>query len=475
VALAGLAALLLPAAQAGSSAGASGQASDFAWRSTLSVPAGTAVAQVALPADALLHMQSRSGDDVRVFNAAGESLAYARMGQAAPPVAQQSTPDLPAFALQAARPGAAPPNGSVEVHLGMTAPAAAGGNATVSGSYWVRWQQAAAVAGTAPYAQAVLLDTRAQKRPLDALDLDAKLPANTLVHIAVFSSPDLKNWTSVPVRGPVFRFEGQDAPGNTRLEFVQPTRLEGRYLQLGWSQTSGVALASARGLLAPDSAAPQQVQAELPAGTLEGQESQSWALDIATPMLSLELQAARDNTLVPVRIQVRNDAAQPWRTIAQTVVYRLNLQGQIRSNPALPLPPTSARWLRVQATQAPQLPPGGFTARVGLEPVHIAFLATGTAPFELAVGQATATPAAVDLSLIQSAVATGLQDVPQATLGSVTHSGQGGRAGAAGSLSGLLSGSRLLWAVLVLGVLVLGGVAVSLLRQLGQKPQDAAP
>ena len=53
------------------------QASDFAWRATLSVPPGASMARVDVPVQALLGMRSSAAHDVRVFNAAGAVVPFA--------------------------------------------------------------------------------------------------------------------------------------------------------------------------------------------------------------------------------------------------------------------------------------------------------------------------------------------------------------------------------------------------------------
>ena len=179
----------------------------------------------------------------------------------------------------------------------------------------------------------------------------------------------------------------------------------------------------------------------------------------------------QDNTLVPVRIQGRGDAAQPWRTLASAVVYRLDTVGQGSSNPSTPLHGASVRALRVEASQGAALPSVGLQVTVEFAPLQLAFLASGAGPFTLAVGRSHTSAASVDATLLGSLAPDRLNTLPLATLARVEESPPGVLAGAAPDWlpAGTTLRSVLLWLVLGLGVLVLAAVAFSLMRQLAAR------
>ncbi|MBV5299755.1 MAG: DUF3999 family protein [Rhodoferax sp.] len=101
----------------------------------------------------------------------------------------------------------------------------------------------------------------------------------------------------------------------------------------------------------------------------------------------------------------------------------------------------------------------------------LVFLASGSGPFTLAVGRRQTPAAAVEASLLGSVAPAGLGELPLASVASVQTRPETALDGPApGWLpEGTSLRSVLLWAVLGLGVLVLGGVAYSLLRQLGTR------
>ncbi len=441
---------------------------EFAWRATLNVPAGASVARVALPADALLRMQSSKAADVRVFNAAGDAVAYAVLvtvqpALQLPAVHTRTYRALPLYANQPTGPAA---KGAVQVRVD--------GNAT---SAWVHLESMpqANTGTSAPAAlQAALFDTRAEKQSLVALQLQAQLPANTLVHFTAAVSADLQTWTPLHVKGPLFRFEGSDAPVNNTLELPVPVELQGRYLRIAWDGVEGVHLTSLRGTAASTFAPVERLSATLGPGQVEEGKTQTWPLEFATPVAALHLQSLQDNTLLPLRILGRDDVSLPWRTLGHTVVYRLNTGGQIRSNGVVLLSGATTRWLRVETTNGLALPGGGLQASVEFLPVNIAFVATGSAPFTLAVGRARTAPMAVDASLMGSIAPSRLADLPVATAQQVRADVPRAPQAWAAALfpAGTSLRSSLLWAVLVGGVLVLAVVAYSLVRQLGANGKE---
>ena len=447
---------------------------EFAWHATLVLPAGASVARVILPPEAMLRLQSSNAQDVRVFNAEGDAVAFAfaNPGSVAPTQTPPQTRAFPAYPLFAAAQGQRHASGSVQVHLDQA------GN---QGSVWVRFGDTSVPVSTSDAAAtrlpSVLFDTRSEKQTITALTVQGDLPPNALVHLSLASSPDLKQWTPVAVRGPVFRFEGAGGPNNHTLELAQALRLEGQYLRLNWDGQTGLLVNAFTGSVAPAWVPPTRVRAQLPPATREGNTGMIWPLDFATPLAALHLSTSRHNTLVPVRILGRNNAAQPWRSLATTVVYRLGSADQITSNPAVPLGGTSVRWLKVEATNGMALPAADLQATVEFEPIQLVFLASGQAPFELAVGRARTLPAAVDASLLTAVVAGKLEDLPSATLTDI-RANQGTAVDSSLQRwlpAGTEQRSVLLWLVLLGGVLLLAGVAYTLLRQLSNKPVQKTP
>jgi hypothetical protein len=445
--------------------------SEFSWRATLTMPAGASVARVSLPAQALVQLQSREAHDIRVFNAEGEAVAFALVAPPPAALAVAQTRAYPALPLFAAANTKQATKGAVQVQLEQSQ----GGSAV-----WVRFDEAGKAA-TTPEASAtrlpsVLFDTRSEKTSLSGLTLQAEFPANALVHFSLASSSDLLHWTPLALRGPLFRFEGENAPANTTLELAQPYKPEGRYLRLSWDAQANVQVKGFTGTLAPAWIAPSPVRASLPAGLPDGATALTWPIDFATPLAALHLSSSRPNTLVPVRILGRNDSSQPWRLLGQTVVYRIGSAGQESSNPPVALGYPSVRWLRVEATNGMTLPSADVQATAEFAPIELLVLASGKAPFELALGRTHTSASAVAPSMLTQVVKDKLEDLPRATLTDIRLTPH---AASAGPLQRVLpvgteQRSVVLWAVLLAGVLVLALVAYALMRQLSAKPGQTA-
>lgn len=441
---------------------------DFLWRAPLQVPSGAALVRAELPPSALLQVQSGDWRDLRVFNAAGEAVPFALL---APPATGAPPPRARTAAYRGlplyGGPGPARQarQGSVELRIGDGADRR---------SVWVR-MDGSDLPG-APRLNSVLFDSRAEQQALTGLEVEGTLPANTPVHLGVSTSADLAQWSPLPARGRLYRFDGSGAPSNVTLEFDQPVRLEGRFLRLDWGGQDGVAVTAVTGLIAPAAALPPVGRAGLPAPRAAGAGALEISTGFATPLAGLALGTSVDNSLWPVRVLARNEASLPWRQVGNTVVYRLANGGAAATNPPLPLPGVSARWLRLESTSGADLAKSGLQADAEFQPVRIVFVASGPAPFELAAGRAGAPAAALPLATIAGTLGNRkVDELPAATVGVPVT-----RPPALAPWTRLWPGGEppgqaaVLWTVLVAGVLALAAVAWRLLRQLKPPPDRSS-
>lgn len=456
---------VLVAACTGAASAEAPRPADFTWRAPLQAPAGAALVRAELPPQALLHLQSGDWRDLRVFNAAGEAVPFALLAPpaagTAPPRARTAMyPALPLYGA-AGRERA----GSTEVRIADSA-----GRRSV----WVR-MDGSDLPG-APRLDSVLIDTRAQRQALGAIEIQGTLPANAPVRLGVASSADLAQWTTLPVRGRLYRFEGDGAPSNMTLEFERPQVLEDRFLRLDWSGQAGVAVTGVTGLVAPGAAAPARVRAPLPAGRVTDRGALEIATGFVTPLAGLVLETSVPNTLWPLRVLARNEASLPWRQVGNTVVYRLANGERDATNPALAMAGVSARWLRLESSNGADLAQARLQASAEFQPVRLVFVASGQGPFVLAAGRAATPAAALPLATIAGTLgARTLDDLPLASVGTPVVQPARPAAWAVLWPGGDPPGpTAVLWTVLVAGVLVLAGVAWSLLRQL-KPPPDRAP
>ena len=196
---------------------------DFAWRGTLETPANATLIRAALPADALLRLRSPQAADVRVFDAKGLPVPFAFAAPVdKPPAARQPTASFRALTMYTAQAGSRIPRTGVQVRMRDGA----------ERSVWVQMEANDSGAGADPAGAtrlpSALFDTRGSSQRVSALVIKAQLPANAPVRIALETSTDLARWTPVPLRGRVFRFDGDNAPANDTLELEQPLALQGQ-------------------------------------------------------------------------------------------------------------------------------------------------------------------------------------------------------------------------------------------------------
>ncbi|HSV47469.1 MAG TPA: DUF3999 family protein [Ramlibacter sp.] len=435
----------------------------FSWRAPLELPAGASLARASLPAQALMQLQSADARDLRVFNGNGEAVAFAFIGtpgQAAPPPEQ--TVRFAALPLYSSGTNASarPAKGAMRVRV----------QDGDQRSVWVQIDGRAPDSPAARPLQSVLFDTRTEERPIAALKVSASLPPNTPVRLRVSTSADLAQWSSATVSGRLYRFEGPGAPANDQLAFEPPLTLKDRYLRLDWDGQEGVAVSAVHGVVAPAIAAPPRQRAELPPLQADGPTALQLRLPFATPIAALQLSTPQANTLLPVRILGRSEVSQPWRSLGHAVVWRLGGEGSDNANPATPLHGASVRWLRVESTNGSDLGPARLQATVEFAPLQLAFVATGSPPFTLAVGRPETPAAALPASMLAGTLGgKKLDSLPEARLGPASITAPAPPDVLDRLLpEGLSRKTAVLWVVLLAGVLLLAGVAWSLLRQLKQ-------
>jgi hypothetical protein len=443
-------------------AAAQDKPADFAWRATLEAPAGASLARVRLPAEALVRLQSAQAADLRMFDADGRAVPFAQAP--APPAAQAPrarTPAFPALPLYSAQAGARVPKGSVQIRVQDGA----------QGSAWVQLAPATPAGDDAGRLPSAVFDTRASRATISGIAVDAKLRANAPARLALFASTDLAQWTPLPLRGRLYRFDGAGAPANDTLELEAPFKLENHYLRLDWDGQDGVVPVSVTGLVAAAGARPERLAAPLPEPRRDGAQALEWELRFATPPAAIALSTAQANVLLPVRVLGRNQPSQPWRTLGQTVVWRLGNEAAPGANEPLALPPTPVRWLRVEATHGMRLDAVPLTASLLFDPLDLVFVAGGRGPYTLAAGRPRTEPAALPLSMVAAASTRAVEALPTARIVASHAQPQAPRPAWLAWLPAWLDGTTaVLWGVLLAGVLLLGGAAWGLLRQL--KPAD---
>ncbi len=312
-----------------------------------------------------------------------------------------------------------------------------------------------------------LLDAGDADFPFERLALDWSSEAEGFQHFRIEASDDLQHWRSWG--------DGQLA----RLSFngermdVSEVALPGqkaRYLRLSWPASgTAVTLKGARLLGRTDQAASTPlVWSEPIAGRREVDGSYRWDLPQALPLerVRFELGTAAQHLMAPVALSARKATGQgsrdDWYPLARGVLYDLPVDGrQVRQDELL-LAGQPVRQLRlVTDARGTGLGDTAPSLRVAMRARELVFLVRGSAPYQLALGKRDATSASLPLSVL----IPGYQPDKPAQVGQASLDGALQAAPAEAASAGDGSWKRIgLWAVLLGGVLLLGGMAFSLLR-----------
>lgn len=440
----------------------------FAQRSTIHINEKGPYQQVILPIAVYQGLLAADLGDLRVFNGQGEVLPYAILRREAAAASHRTEQSVPFFPLL----GPASKGGEV---ADVAVTVRQGSDGTL-----VSVRQSAAVPAAAEVVRGMVVDASQLKGSIRSLRLLGGTSTTPFHAYSIESSQDLQQWRMLKPDAQLVRLahEGQRIERDG-AEWDSPAE---RYLRLLWADPQR-APAIASVLLASvetrHDAPPRIWSGEIAPGTVQP-GIYEYVLPGQLPLERLRINLPQVNSLAPFAIQQpairrgrhRHRDEPDWESLAQSVAYRLDTpQGEIRS-PDVVLHGLVAKRLRLSLDQRAG-PLGGTapTLQVGFVPQAIVFLARGEGPFMLAWGAndlrrgdlplATLMPGQDGSAPLQAAVAS--LETPQS---------QQGRAemveGKVERKAGALSAKWVLWLVLLGGLLLLGGMAKALSRQLRQ-------
>ena len=323
-----------------------------------------------------------------------------------------------------------------------------------------------------PVTREWLLDIEDAERGIDRLKLDwDDAGQGVIAHFQLTGSNDLQRWDSLNTDATVVDLQQDGARIERRIITFPTTRL--RYLRLRRLDT-GVALSGLRTeasrLNRVAGIAPLQwVDATVidhVADLKANPRLHLYSLPYSIPVSDVRVDLANDNGLAEVDILSPLDLGSiptRWTPRAHLIAFRLVQDGEHIDNGAITLSRGSRmQTLRINSATALATPPH---LAVGYRPARLIFLAEGKGPFVLAVGSATAryadTP--VDAALASLRTRYGKDWQPSTATFGVAQASAGEQALQAPPVP--RDWKRwLLWAVLIGAALVVGGIALSLLR-----------
>ena len=355
-----------------------------------------------------VQLASRDADlrDLRVFNAAGETLAYSLVAARPHQENTLESHEVHSFPLYAeSSPGGTP---RVDVRVRRNAD-----GTLVEVSAETREDEAA----SERVRRGWLLDCSRIDRPLQRLVLDWD-GAEGFQSFSIEASDDLHQWRSWG-EGKVTRlsFGGEQIE---QREVRLPDR-RANYLRLMWKlpnqapELSEVRLQSSTTSQRP---APFIWTEPLPARQID-EYAYIWELPLALPVERLRLPLQQSNLLIPVTLLARTDPKQKWHPLSRGLFYRVNRQDKTLLQDELDLP----GWSRFKELKLTIDPRGGGlggqapTLQFGVRSTELVFLARGEQPYTLAVGKQDARSAQLPLAtLIPGMQDETLERLPRAKL-----------------------------------------------------------
>lgn len=330
-----------------------------------------------------------------------------------------------------------------------------------------------------------LVDLNALDRALRAIEFDWPVtPDGFAGKLRVDASDDLARWRTLVADAPLVSVEV--AGHRLQQKRVELPQQKTNYLRLSWVSPSTSRpppeLASARGALAEKTVDAPREWAQVEAAKVEKPGDYVFDLRSHYPVDRVRFELPESNTIVQVELLARDKADLPWRAVARGVAYRLRQDGGEITSPELAVGATADRyWLLRVDQRGGGLGRGAPGMQVGWVPHRLVFTARGAAPFQLAYGNREAKPTAYSIETmipgyrddagpqIRAAKAGTQQTVSVRSVQALAQQELGGDARREDAIDWKRWS---LWGALLLGVLVLGGMAWRLVRQLdsGKKP-----
>ena len=416
--------------------------------------------------------------DLRVFNAAGEALPYALTASEERRIATYREANARFFPLYGSASGASAQEGlSVRVRRdanGVLVEVLSDNRQTVPSDAPLRgW----------------LLDVSTLDFPLERLRLDWKNGVEGFQRFRIEASDDLEHWQHWG-EGQIARldFEGERIERNE----IRLPNGKTRYLRLTWLTPEVAAILNAATLIGVQSGykpAPLLWSQPIVGSATKNAGEFIWQLPLRLPLERLHVAVSEPNTLAPVIVSGAWRTAEPeadarlgikkrprqredlWQTLARGLLYRLPIESGEDVQEEINLSGAAVNQLRLQvdsrggglwqkAGQQPQL-------RVAIYGHQLVFLARGEPPYRLAFGRADAQSAELPLTTLAPAYDS---SQPEKVKFGSAHLADNASIAApvtsspAAPESSEESNAYVFWIVLLAGVGLLAGMAISLLR-----------
>ncbi len=459
--------------------------------------------RLGLPLPVLQASRSSAWADVRVLDASGRPVPTAWLPSAAPVRVDSDTSLLSASLPRFAWPSTpnvgntttlAADTGDLRVQVNS-----AGAVVKIESS---RPKQAAS-AGTDTAPRVWLLDLSALPRPgrsIQQLQLDwPALPQGLSSRVDIEGSDDAQRWSRI-TSGPLLELptmpsaaaasdanasetSAQAAPQVKQVDWPAGQSTP-RYLRLSFEQPMALSSAQLRWFATATPVALRTATVQFHAVAADDKQPAHWALDLegAVPIQQLQLSLPQVNTVLGLRLEQRNDNREAWRSVASFVAWRLQRDGKEQQSSPLEwntatsttTAATARYWRLVPDARTAQLPPQSLNATIGWQTPQLLLVAQGGGALRLAVGRERDMGSTVAWqTLVPGADEAALKRLPEAGLGALTR-----QVVVEPSFNERIQTASpedqrrwMLWGVLALAVVGLGGLAWRLGKDMKVEPR----
>jgi Protein of unknown function (DUF3999) len=437
----------------------------------VTVASGDGLQRLELPLAVLQASRSTGYADVRLFDAQGDPLpiAWAERLPQGPQVQRQVAVSRLAWpaAPPAADAAAASATTRVQVDadgavIRIEATRAAKNAASATAGTSSRWllDLSAFARGTERLAR-VMLDWPAREGGLSTT-------------VSVEGSDDARDWRTV-TQSALLALPGADAaPSRKHIDWPTGTPLP-KYLRLSFE--TPLALSRSDVVLTTAPAAPplpSQRVSFLPDDAAAG-VPRRWQLDLQgrVPIARIRVHLNEPNTVASLRLEHRNDAAQPWQAATSFVAWRLQREGVELESPAADVPAAASRhWRLVADERTSRLGHGPVEATIEWNAPQLVFAARDGKALRLAVGRDQAPAVTLALPVLVPGYESGAEfKLPRAQVGALAVQTVA-TPGLPQRLSEASSEDRrrwMLWGVLTLAVIGLALLAWRLAKEAGAR------
>jgi Protein of unknown function (DUF3999) len=309
---------------------------------------GGSLQRIPLPADLIMYSQSADLNDLRLFKTSGEPVPFAlRSSEIEATTTTATKVALKAFAIRESGKPVAAGNAAIRIEargddMNVLIDRTTGSTSANEGG----------IVG-------VLLDTRAIEGVMIKIEFDMDLPPNQVVPITVEASTNLSNWETIANARSVYRFSDAGAPSLTAFDLSSGAEIKGRYLRVTWPGQKNSSAIVIRGATLAMASSQRvliaQPRRNLGTPTAATTHAQEWQLASPLRLRALALTTEQTGILLPITVLGRDGDKQPWRRLAETVLFKLELadpasnKNIVSTNAPLALGNISVRQLRIEA------------------------------------------------------------------------------------------------------------------------------